>query len=190
MKCCVESCPRPPRGRANICEFHRNRRRRGVPLEALTIRSDWGDKFLAYMNPGEATDCWEWTGPKNSTGYGALVIARNTWTAHRLSYLLHNGDIPEGAFICHRCDNPPCVNPAHLYAGTPADNVRDREERNRSRTLRGEANGMALLTEDSVRAIRSLVEQGIPRASIAEQFGVCKATVSHIAVRRNWSHVA
>jgi len=82
-----------------------------------------------YVDLGDG--CWNWRGPVNSNGYGiAMTIidgGKQQHRVHRLSYLIYNGDIPEGLIICHRCDNRLCMNPAHLYAGTVLDNARDRE---------------------------------------------------------------
>jgi hypothetical protein len=191
MKCIVDACSNPSRAkRGGMCNLHRMRVRHGTPLTGLNTKSDWGDKFLAYMNEGHPDECWEWTGPRNGAGYGSMNVARVAWTAHRLSYALHHGDIPDGAFVCHRCDNPPCVNPAHLYAGTAADNNRDREERQRLLHPVGEDVPVSVLTNQQVREIRSLVASGERHATLAARFGVCKATISHIVTGRNWSNVA
>lgn len=191
MKCTVDDCPNPPRYKqGGFCNTHLLRHRRGKPLTGLNTKSDWGDKFLAFCAEGSPDECWEWTGSRRRHGYGAMNIARVAWTAHRLSYALHYGDLPAGAFICHRCDNPPCVNPAHLYAGTPADNVRDIDARDRRVVVRGERNGHAVLTEQAVLEIRALAESGVRHADIADEFGVSKPTISAVATRRNWRHVA
>lgn len=76
-------------------------------------------------------DCWEWVGTKNADGYGLLIWDGKQYLAHRVSYELHRRPVPEGLFICHTCDNPSCVNPAHLYAGTHQDNMDDKVARGR-----------------------------------------------------------
>jgi len=77
--------------------------------------------------------CWEWNGPRDYHGYGRKTVNRKTVRLHRLAWEWANGPIPPGMFICHRCDNPPCVNPAHLFLGTNLDNVRDMIAKKRHR---------------------------------------------------------
>jgi hypothetical protein len=71
------------------------------------------------------TDCWPWTGYTNTRGYGVIRINRRTVLAHRIAYQVERGPIPDGLFVCHHCDNPPCCNPAHLFLGTQTENMRD-----------------------------------------------------------------
>jgi len=85
-------------------------------------------RLWAKTSKNAETGCWEWTG-RTLKGYGVLKIGRTQWYAHRASYRVRVGEIPKGMMICHHCDNPPCINPAHLYAGTALDNARDFKER-------------------------------------------------------------
>jgi hypothetical protein len=151
--------------------------------------------------------CWEWSGAKNSNGYGTLGTGprgtKRIELAHRVSWELAHGRVPVG-FVLHRCDNPPCVRPTHLYEGSPADNVNDREARGRgvilrgdahpqridpSKVLRGERHGMARLTVEDVRAIRARRARGEKLRTISVDFGIKEAQVSAIVSRRNWAHV-
>lgn len=133
--------------------------------------------------------CWNWIGWKDLLGYGRFWFLGNSRFAHRVSYILFVGPIPEGLFILHSCDNPSCVNPAHLRAGTPQDNMDDAYTRGRKND-RGSANGSSKLTESQVEEIRKAYPQET-QAQIALRFGVCQAHISDIIRRRRgaWKHV-
>lgn len=97
--------------------------------------SDHKDIFYRHVEIDAADKCWEWKAYKNLRGYGQTKIGgRNGkhMLSHRLSWLVHFGEIPDGLHVCHTCDNPPCVNPAHLFLGTNLDNIKDRMKKNRS----------------------------------------------------------
>jgi ribosome-binding protein aMBF1 (putative translation factor) len=108
-------------------------------------------------------------------------------TAHRISWQLHNGPIPPGMFVCHRCDNPPCVNPDHLFLGTHADNLRDASRKGRMRL--GANNINAKLSEDTVRIIRALSASGLSQNTLSKQFGVAQVTIHKIIHRQLWKSV-
>lgn len=97
--------------------------------------TSWQNRFWAKVDKGSDAECWEWTASRNSYGYGQLAVVlpsgKRPRLAHRLSWELHVGPIPEGMCILHRCDNPPCVNPSHLFIGTKADNYRDMRAKGR-----------------------------------------------------------
>jgi len=133
------------------------------------------------------TGCWEWTGAKYWTGYGHIIADKVHYAAHRASYLLHVGKIPDDKVVCHKCDNPPCVNPDHLFLGTKADNSADMVRKMRS--ARGVKNGKAKLTEDDARAVLSLNKQGMSLGSLAKRFGVTKAAIRFIVIGKNWKHL-
>lgn len=151
------------------------------------------ERFWRRVDVGTPDECWMWTGQRDTHGYGLLGSAFRdrpayiTMRAHRLSYELAHGPIPAGMVVCHHCDNPSCVNPAHLFLGTQSDNTRDMTAKKRQ--ARGERHSQTRLTEDDVREIRSALAAGETQRSIGERFGIHQTTVSNIATRITWDHV-
>lgn len=138
--------------------------------------------------------CWEWTGPRTPFGHGHLNHRNKRVYAHRLSWELHNGPIPDGMSVCHRCDNPPCVNPAHLWLGSHGDNLRDMATKGRqglhlapAKAVRGEAHHRSVLTDDMVREIRASSESA---HALSRRLGVSRPTVARVRQGRTWKHVA
>ncbi len=132
--------------------------------------------------------CWLWVGAKDGCGYGLFGIAASRCErAHRFSYRLAHGFIPDDKCVLHRCDTPACVRPDHLFLGTLADNMRDRNEK--LRQARGTRNGRAILTAAQVLEIRDARASGEQLTSIASRFGVAPETVGGIANGRSWRHV-
>ena len=129
--------------------------------------------------------CWLWTGPKGK--YGMMSFQGRSIGAHRFSYELHNGPIPDGMSVCHRCDTPLCVNPAHLFFGTIADNAHDRT--GKGRDARGERGGMAKLTDADVADIRARYTSGQGQV-LADEFGITRQTVRRIVTHQGWKHIA
>jgi hypothetical protein len=134
----------------------------------------------------EDSDCWMWIGAR-STDYGQLYVDGKVIYAHRLSYILHCDEIPDGMKVLHRCDNRWCVNPAHLFLGTQQDNMNDKVSKNRQ--AKGITNGNAKLTELDVIEIRRLLAQPITQKSIADKFGVDPKLITLIKRREIWRHL-
>ena len=134
-----------------------------------------------------SSGCWEWTGAKYWTGYGRIIADKVHYAAHRASYMLYVGDIPDGMVVCHKCDNPSCVNPEHLFIGTKADNSSDMVRKVRS--ARGEKNAKAKLTEDQARQVLDLRKRGMTLDALAKRFGVTKAAIRFLVIGRNWKHL-
>lgn len=141
-------------------------------------------------------DCWTWTGATNNAGYGLFRFRGKTVTTHRLSYQHHVGEIPEsdgyhGTCVLHRCDVRNCVNPAHLFLGSNAENIEDMHAKGRARKCspKGERHGMAKLTSADVLAIVAAVGQGRSKTSVARDFHVTPSMVGRITKGRAWTHV-
>jgi hypothetical protein len=150
------------------------------------------ERFWMKVDRREEDECWEWTAYRNAWNYGTFGCddARGAPTmalAHRVSYELHKGPIPEGLVIRHKCDNPPYVNPNHLELGTGKDNTRDSV--NRKRFAIGERHPHAKLTDDKVREIKKLLAGGVSGLSIAKQFSVSGRSISDIKLNRSWKHL-
>jgi len=137
--------------------------------------------------------CWLWTRCTFSNGYGKYTFGGRTHYAHRLAYEMHHGVSPGQAFVCHRCDNPPCINPEHLWLGTARDNALDMHAKGRNRTTprQGEAHHANKLEERDVIIMRLLAEWlGVPLCRIASMHGVSYMQAKRVVAREAWSHVA
>lgn len=146
------------------------------------------ERFLAKIQKTDG--CWLWMGAKMVSGYGWIQNNNTRIYAHRLSWEIHNGPIPNGLFVLHDCpggDNPSCVNPAHLKLGNHIENQADKVAKGRQ--ARGSHHNFAKLDEASIEKIRGLRENGMLQREIAERFGVCPQTISSIVRRETWRHV-
>ena len=145
------------------------------------------DRFWSYVK--KSKDCWWWTGTKDKAGYGGLGVGAGMVRAHRLSWCLHNGSIPDGIHVLHKCDNPPCVRPDHLFLGTQADNIKDMLKKGRWKPKLGENHPSSKLKVKDVYKIRQLHVDGIKRDEIAERFNIAISTVEGIIYRTRWRHI-
>lgn len=149
-----------------------------------------------FWDKVEKTDtCWVWTAGKLWSGYGVISDAmgpvRKSIKAHRASWELHYGRIPEGMQVCHSCDNPPCVRPDHLFLGTAKDNVQDCISKSRRRLPIGIKHKMHKLTPKAVKEIRERYSLGnVSQRSLADEFGVSQTVVGDAIRRVTWRHVA
>lgn len=148
------------------------------------------ERFWAKVDKRGPDECWLWTA-RITSGYGSIGgggHSGRSLSAHRVSWELHNGPIPAGVHVLHRCDNRLCVNPAHLFLGTPADNMADRDAKGRQAA--GEKNGVAKLTDNDVRTIRATYAKGgVTQEALARSFNVHQGLISGIIARRRWRHV-
>jgi hypothetical protein len=144
------------------------------------------------VDPNDCGDCWEWVGAKIPTGYGVFEFGGTNQYAHRVSYAMFHGPIPEGLCVCHACDNPSCVNPLHIFKATQADNIADMRNKGRANYLSGEAHGRSKLTEADVTEIKkalSLGKRGIGQ-ELAKRYGVAQSQITAIKTGKTWSKVA
>lgn len=144
-------------------------------------------RFWRHVDKRSDAECWLWTGASGYNGYGKFSGHRLNGYAHRFSFELAHGPIPDGTYICHRCDNPPCVNPSHLFAGTPAENQRDSRHKGRMLKARGVETRASKLTPEQVRRARAVQNGGI--AALAREVGVHPTTLLSIRHGKTWRHV-
>lgn len=146
-------------------------------------------RFWSKVNKTDG--CWLWTAALNAQGYGHFqIVGRGVVRANRFSWEITNGPIPAGMYVCHRCDNPACVNPAHLFIGTQAENMADCAAKGRNGAPRGEAHRSAKLTPAQVVEIRArYAAGGVSYAKLCREYGVCERNILDIVRRRIWKHV-
>ena len=147
------------------------------------------DRFNKYCEVNVTSGCIEWNGTIR-TGYGRFYLNGKWWTAHRASWTIHNGPIPAGLLVLHKCDNKGCVNPEHLFVGTQRDNVLDMFKKRRHKILKGSLNPNAKLDESKVIQIRSLYENGgISYAKLGRKFKVSPKLIELVVKKIAWRSV-
>lgn len=151
----------------------------GTPIE---------QRLMRYVSKCASTGCWNWTGHKNSCGYGSITISGKSILAHRVSYQVFVEEIKEGYVICHKCDNPSCINPDHLFQGTLQDNQKDsfRKGRNPYFVRRGNNHRFSKLKESDIPVIREQLCLGVSPTKIAKVYGVDDTTIFSIKNRKTW----
>jgi hypothetical protein len=145
-------------------------------------------RYWKYVIKGEGPDdCWGWAKSKDPDGYGQLQVGDIPWRAHRISFVIHFGSSPAGMMVLHRCDNPECSNPTHLFPGTNADNMADCKAKGRRTVQRGIARGQAKLNDAAVRDIRTSPQT---LDKIRQKYGISLSLASLVRRREIWTHVA
>ncbi|RUR38499.1 HNH endonuclease [Vreelandella populi] len=149
------------------------------------------ERFHEKYIVDEESGCWLWQAAKRSTGYGAMKVGGLKESAHRISYTVFKGPIPEGLWVLHKCDNPQCVNPNHLFAGTPLANSQDMHAKGRQRYVgqKGKDNPRSVLTENQVKEVIKLIAKGMTNRAIANRFGVSHGAISLIRLGKCWPDI-
>lgn len=151
------------------------------------LKSDDVLRFIRYLKDKvDLSGCWIWEGMTDKDGYGKFFYKKRTERAHRVSWILFKGEIPEELYVCHTCDNRSCVNPYHLFLGTNQENTKDRD--NKERQARGEKQGASLLTSEEVKYIRDNYRRG-NGGILARKFGVSRSAISCITTGKYWRHL-
>ncbi len=152
----------------------------------------WGNVAIT----ADDNKCWEWKRSTDKDGYGQFYLSDNTgWhrqLSHRGAWEMTNGEIPKGLCVLHKCDNPKCCNPKHLFLGTKLDNTLDMFAKGRGfiPPAQGEDNGRSILTADKVIEIRQRFAMGgLSYKEIAKEMGVAPATIAHVVKRRTWKNI-
>lgn len=179
--CTVVGCEKPHASNG-LCGMHQSRKRRhGDTSTTKKIYRNTLDDFWNLVN--KTTSCWLWTGKTFHDGYGCFSL-KGIWRTHRLSYQLHFGEIPQDLLVCHKCDTPLCVNPDHLFLGTPKDNTQDAIKKNRLAC--GEKQGkLTNIQAQEIRDISNTPEKPTYKA-IAKNYGVCEETIGRIVRKEHY----
>ena len=192
MECSFEGCTRTARG--EYCRAHYQQKMKGKVLKPIQVQYHGlteEARFLKRVIVGNQSECWPWTGSVMKIGWHGQW--RNAdgkiEPTHRAAWRLFKSQIPQGSHVLHRCDNPQCVRPEHLFVGTRHDNMQDMERKVRCRHPRGAEHGNAKLTDDQVREVMQLRKTGLSFAKIGELFGVRGSQIHMIAKGAAWRHV-
>ncbi len=199
--CSIPGCTSPvaKRSARGWCMKHLRRyQRHGDPQKTLQPSRDLSreDRFWSKVDKnGGFNTCWEWTKARHEFGYGKFYDGkyRRNRKAHRVAWELAFGPIPDGLFVLHSCDNPPCCNPAHLFLGTLANNSQDMISKGRGKGQFevGERHPCARLTENQVREMHELFSQGtVRRQEVAEIYGISYVHARHILSGLTWKYLA
>lgn len=185
----MENYLRPPEHR----NLKRNRLGREEDLDGVlksgeTVRDSLERRLRAHISIS-SNHCWEWTGCVTPNGYPQIAFKRKPHYAHRLSFALFIGPIPEGHLVCHKCDNRCCVNPSHLFTGSAKDNAEDASQK--GRIPHGEQQYKAKLTDSDVVFSRSAYwnSKSVTQQHLADKFGVSRGTIGKMLRGEKWKHV-
>ena len=185
-KYCSVKCIRSP---FNIAEYSKSKKGTGFWATA-TKDEKWKrikSSFERLVIKNE--NCWEWKNATDGNGYGRIYLgSRRALLAHRVSYLIHKGEIPDGLFVCHSCDNPTCTNPLHLFLGTPKDNMQDCIKKGRKNVPRGANHYNVKLTIDQAIKIKELTKLKYTQIRLSKMFNVSPSTIQNIVDGKTWKN--
>ena len=186
--CRIEGCERVMRRHGTVCESCRLKKFRHGTYDYAPPTTE--ERFTSRIN--KTSSCWLWIGSKSMDGYGTIKVNGKVVRAHRFSFELYNREkIPSGMCVCHKCDNPPCVNPSHLFLGTSQENSADRHAKGRTKGTfqNGGKHPASKLTEKNVIDIKINLRAGESTRVIAKKYNVQRECISKIKNNKRWSHV-
>lgn len=161
-------------------------------LDRIDLQFEFVTRKLAQHTITE-NGCWQYEGFKNKDGYGVFQIynpytkpRKRKYRAHRVAYAYYHGIDPGHLFVCHKCDNPACINPDHLFLGTHKDNMEDKARKGRAAPQDGELNGNAKLNKELVRHVVGYIQKGLSNKQISESLPVTHSQVSLIRLGKSW----
>lgn len=189
--CVFDGCGRQV-SRVDLCATHYKQKLEGKELRELKLQYHGlseSDRFMQRVMKNDITKCWNWTGSRMKNWHGNWRNSDgNNELVHRASWRIFVGELPNGMCVCHKCDNPLCVNPDHLFLGTQSENAHDMWNKGRARPgiSKGEKHGMSKLTAEIVKDIRNSNLTGI---ELAKKYGITATTVCDVKKRRTWDHI-
>ncbi len=182
-KCQLENCIKMAATGGKLCAMHYHRYRKHKDYNYIRPIKTSEERFFEKVDiPDNHHFCWVWKGATTKFGYGCIEVNGIDCMTHRFSYEFHIGKIPENMYVLHKCDRPQCVNPKHLFLGTPKDNVHDMLKKGRG------SKHIKLDVQDVIN-IRKMLDKTDDMKKIACIFKVSLSTISHIKNRRNWKSI-
>jgi hypothetical protein len=188
-KCIIEGCEKRAIGRGWCAAHYQRWRKNGDPLTVKQSQNhglSLAERLMARCTKNGG--CWDWNGSADAKGYGRLNIGNKPVLAHRASWEAFRGQIPNGSYVLHKCDNPRCIRPEHLFLGDQQMNMEDKMKKKRHRygVSKGTDHGCSKLTEQQVLEIRA---SSGPSRIIAEQYGISGRQVRDIRALKVWKHL-
>lgn len=187
--CSFDGCNKPSRTK-HLCVAHYTRLLRYGSAYTVKRIARAGqsliERFIEQYIPVTESGCWLWTGAKARGDYGVINKDNKLVRAHRVSYMLFKGKIPDGLMVLHKCDIPDCVNPEHLFLGTAMDNTHDMIKKGRQSVMKGENHYKSILNRDDIKIIRNSHKKV---KELAEEYGVAPGTIYNVLQRKTWSHI-